>query len=242
MNRSKSKLALAIIMAGALLATAEGVHASIVVPTYDASVSSPNTDTSLFDPTNLVTSVDGGGNHSLTPDVTNGVSLATAQSATFNGGQFSLEWETVGSGGGSYYSSFNPPVLVWDLGAQVNIANIILWQSDLTGNGNQLNGFTLNFGSTDTSFSGPLSNNLLADTNVAQSFALGGVSARYVQMILTSNQIDNESVGGDRVGFGQIRFNVADSVATPEPSSIVLGAIAVAFTIGFARRRRIGSV
>ncbi len=229
MRRSMKAMSIALVVLGTAISTSGRVNATIIDPTFSAAGSSNlNTDTSLFDPTNPT--LNGGG---LSHDVITGDTLASAQTATFNGG-YGFEWETNSNGSGYYFGSNPAPVFVWNLGSQVTLANIVLWQSDLTGNGNQLADFSLRF-SNSASFSGAsFSGTLAADTNLSQTFNLGGASGQYVEMTLLSNHTEEQN-GSDRVGFGQIRF---DTVATPEPSSILLGVVAVAGTLAVARRRK----
>ncbi|MBS0263531.1 MAG: PEP-CTERM sorting domain-containing protein, partial [Planctomycetes bacterium] len=72
-------------------------------------------------------------------------------------------------------------------------------------------------------------------------FDISGVTARYVELTLTSNYHDTigyggGGVGGDRVGLGSIRV---DAAPVPEPSSLAFFSVAslVGTLVVHSRRR-----
>jgi hypothetical protein len=206
--------------------------ASIIVPTY-VSGTSVNSDTSLgFHPTNTTT------NSGLSVALGTGTSLATAQGASFMATGLADFWETI-STGNNYFTFKPPPSLVFSLGADKKLHNLLMWQP-FSGNGNQLSSFTLSYSSDGVTFSGESAFSMAATAQPevpvpAQTFALGGVKARFVQLTLTSNYYGTVSPGGDRVGFGKIRFDgVAD---VPEASTWAM-LIAGFGLVGATLRRR----
>lgn len=211
--------------------TPVAAQAAIIVPTY-VSGTDVNSDTSLgFDPSNTTT--DGG----LSMPVSQGASLATAQAATFGATDFSQFWETVSSGG-NYFDNNPPPSLVFDLGHTATLANLVMWES-FGGNDNQLATFTVSYGTDGVTFV-PTStftlNEIVANMPTpAQTFALGGISARYVELTLTSNHYGEIGVGGDRVGFGKIRFDAAAAVPEAPTWAMLIAGFGLA---GAALRRR----
>ena len=77
----------------------------------------------------------------------------------------------------------------------------------------------------------------LGGTNSAQTFAAGGVTARYVQMTVTDNHVGTAGItgGGDRVGIGELRF---DTSAVPEPTAFCLTTLSLLGLAVVRRRRR----
>ena len=136
------------------------------------------------------------------------------------------------SSGVDYFNLSAPPVLVFDLGADVDLRLIYLWAysegTTFPGDrqGNSLRSFSLRFATAANGTSGfgtsitanptftprPALPTLAGGTAVAQPvqvFDLGStVTARYVEMTLTDNYhgfAGND--GGDRVGFNEIAFD-----------------------------------
>ena len=222
---------LAIAFGSGLVTSAQAV---IINPTY-VSGTNLNTDAGLgFNPVNLTS------DSSLSAPVPTGASLAQAQAAVFTGsGNFGSYWESNSTGGSAYFSSQAAPTFIFDLGSNNTISNIVLWNGYAT-NANQAKGFSLNFSDDGTTFSGFYSDTLAASNvgNVenAQTFALSGISSRYVGLTLTSNYAGAPGMpGGDRVGLGKVRFDVATPVPEPETWTLMLAGIGA---VGFAMRRR----
>ena len=126
-----------------------------------------------------------------------------------------------GGAGNSYYDNDQPlPVLYFDLGANVTLGEISTWGYS-AGNTNGGKDYTLrfatdaeggdatlgdeNYGNTilfSPSFEAGFSP-LARDTEVFEQL----VSARYVEMTITTNWINFEGIpGGDRVGLGEVAF------------------------------------
>ena len=141
------------------------------------------------------------------------------------------------SSGVDYFNLSAPPVLVFDLGADVDLRLIYLWAysegTTFSGDrqGNSLRSFSLRFataadgtGGFGTSITAnpsfttrPALPTLAGGAAVAQPvqvFDLGStVTARYVEMTLADNHHGfTGHDGGDRVGFNEIAF---DSLGTP---------------------------
>ena len=223
---------------------AASASAAIVIPTIaDASGSN------AFNP--ATTTVNGSG---LSGTLANGDSLATALGLThaFNG-DFAQSYVSNASGT-DYFAAGTPPVIIYDLGSDVSLANVILWQyqnnggpgTDNQGNHTRTLDLRINtaaqgfgsFSGTTTSITmlpvednDAIGGNDLGGVNSAQNFALTG-TGRYVQVTFTDNyrNFQGITVGGDRVGLGEIAFN-----AVPEPSAALLGLLGA---VGLFRRRR----
>ena len=147
-------------------------------------------------------------------------------------------WVTAAPGGfpSDYIAVQGSPVLRLDLGQDRPLTEISVW-GDTSSNANGVSQFSLQFA---TDAEGPaghgtsiLLNPVFFPTNndtVRQSFSLGQtVFARYVEFtaddnffIAPGNGSGGETVGGDRVGLGEIAF------AVPEPA----GALCVAVGLG----------
>lgn len=206
-----------------LLITAASASAAIVVPTYDAAASTPN----AFNPATEL--VNGSG---LSSPVNGGDSLASAQAVThLFDGNFGESYVS-NDNGADYFIAGTPPVIVFDLGADTALSDLIFWQYQNNGGngsaiGNQAYTIDVRF-NTDaqgTSFAGAVDQTVTllnttetAGVNSAQTFSTSG-NARYIELTFTDNQIGQSGItaGGDRVGLGEFRVN-----AVPEPSSAAL--------------------
>ena len=158
-------------------------------------------------------------------------------------------WVTADDAGfpSDYITAVGMPVLTFDLGSDVLLSEISIW-GYASGNTNGVSEFSLTF-STDAegvgggaAAAGPfftigdLGTGANDDT-ARQSFGFTPITARYVE--LTAN--DNFFVapgdgsggglpGGDRVGLGEVAFEV------PEPSAVLLTMVGLAGAL--LRRRR----
>jgi hypothetical protein len=195
-------------------------------------------------------------NSGLTPAVNDGDDLTTAAGATHAfGGTFANSWVT--NANAPDYFGVNPPAptFVWDLGSDVNVDNIVLWQYENNGGnfentGNHARTIDLRFNTEadgSASFSGPATTvSMIALVgqelpNFAQIFGLGSPTARYVEMKVLDNHFGdpdslgvNPSVGGDRVGIGELRFDVSP---VPEPGTLGMLCGAILAGLGVFRRR-----
>jgi len=198
-------------------------------------------------------------NSGMTPAVNTGDSLASAQAAVHNYGSFTESWVTVDSTADYFATGFgatNPPSVVFDLGADSVLSNILLWQYQNDGGGvinvgNHTRTLDLRFNTAaqgPSTFSGSATTltmlpvvdgdglgngNDLNGVNSAQTFSLGG-TARYVQLTVTDNYRGFQGIvnGGDRAGLGEVRFV---GQAVPEPGSAGLLLLAAG---ALTRRRR----
>jgi hypothetical protein len=176
-------------------------------------------------------------NSGMTPAVNAGDSLEEAIAAIHaNTGVFE-SWVTEASAP-DYFGGFggtNPPVIVWDVtgAGDTLLLNIILWQYQNDGGGNNQVGnhartIEMQFNTEDQGadvFAGAVTTimalpTLTGDNNIAQAFQLPAGMYRYVQMTITDNHAGdpdgvgvNATVGGDRVGLGEVRFDVISPAA-----------------------------
>ncbi len=229
---------------------AGGPTGTIVAPTFVQSASANLNVFSSATPDNLTN------NSGLDVPVITGNTLDDAEVAVhnFNGG-FGESYVTNASTP-DYFGSNEAPVLVWDLGSQSNIEDILLWQYQNNGGngtsiGNHTQTFELRFSdslsfSGSPAFTGTMANVAqLGGLNLAQTFNLADVAgaqgARFVELTLTDNYFGEPGItgGGDRIGLGEIRFNVSSSEVIPEPATlpmVLAGFLAVARTT--QRRKR----
>ena len=199
----------------AVIAQGSAAQAGIVSATYDAGLSSANSDNGTFPngPNSLVAT------GKLSPDIETGSTLMQAEGATFTAGTLG-GWATK-SDGPNYFANEPAPIIAFKFGTLEQLSNVILWQYDDNGNGNQLKKFSMAFSTNGENFT-PFESigTLAAGTKAAQVFSLANIDARYVEIRLDSNYHANyPGNGGDRVGLGQIRF---DGQAVPEPNSLLL--------------------
>ena len=132
-------------------------------------------------------------------------------------------WVTDAPGGfpSDYIAVAGMPVLVLDLGADVSLSEISVWGYDQS-NGNGVREFSLRFataGDGSAGFGTSVTYNPtflpLNQTTPRQSFAFDqAVTARYVEFTCVDNDFGNV-VGGDRVGLGEIAFQMPGA-GTPQ--------------------------
>jgi len=206
--------------------------AEIIVPTI---VSEANTNPYSTATTDKLTD-----NSGMTPAVNAGDSLASALAAIHaNTGVFD-SWVTNASAP-DYFAASQHPVIVWDLtaGGDMLVGTAILWQYQNDGGGenrvgNHARTIELRFNTEaegSAVFSGPATTITMEPTltggqNTAQDFDLAGQACRYVQMTVTDNHYGDPdglgvhaTIGGDRVGLGEVRFAPMPDVAnTPNPA------------------------
>ena len=211
----------AIVLICSVILTAQTAVGQIVVPTLVAS-QNLSTDAAIGASEGHLT--DGSG---LSSPVPSGATLASASTVTHAFGPTGEQqsWTTTSVLPAlDYYSVAAVPVFVWDLGQDYAVKDIILWQygnhgGGLNRDGNAARTFSLRFNTAAeaTSFSGPaeFSGTMMrvwttGGTNSAQTFTFPAVTARFVELTITDNYFAAPGVisGGDRVGFGEIRFNV----------------------------------
>lgn len=197
-------------------------------------------------------------NSGMSPAVNNGDSLATAQAAIHSYGNYVESFVTVDSTVDYFATGFgstNPPSVVFDLGQDSVLSNILLWQYQNDGGGQTnvgnhtrtldlrfnlaADGATIFSGSATTLTMLPVldgdgdGGNDLGGLNSAQTFGLSS-TARYVQLTITDNYRNFQGItgGGDRAGLGEVRFF---GEAIPEPASA--GLLLLAGSAMFRRRR-----
>ncbi len=141
-----------------------------------------------------------------------------------------------------------PPVITVDLGEDQLLGEISFWGYDDT-NANGVSEFSLRF-ATDAEGTDGLGSSItynptfnpILNATVRQSFDFAElVTARYVEITATDNFFSNGGSGpppgGDRVGFGEIAFEVQVAAQViPEPSST--GAFLALCGLAALRRRR----
>ena len=228
-----------------LASAVASTDATIVVPTLVTSTGA----NPLFGPEQMTS------NSGMSPAIGDGDTLDSALAAThLFGGTANSSWITNGSSG-DYFAPGQPgavttPTFIWDLGADVPLTDVLLWNYENNGGnwtnvGNQARLIEFRFntaGEGTATFDGTATEVILdpvignGSVNAAQPFDLDGLTARYVEMTVLDNHIGTPGVtgGGDRVGLGEVRFSVV-----PEPSSWVLALVAgMGLGIFFGIRRR----
>jgi hypothetical protein len=235
----------------ALMFLGQPGYATIVVPrlvnsgniTRSSVVSPLETDTALGASVENLTNGSG-----LLSPILDGDSLEyarTVEHARGSQGQIWGSWVTVSRS--PYYladlesgESYPFQAFLWDLGATYLVDHILLWQYGNDGgtafrDGNGLSNFLIAAYDVDTppelEFRPPNSrsfnvNRLWPGTgNPAQVFALDGVRARYLYFRMNDNFYPDPQTlgGGDRIGLGEIRFDVSPVPENvPEPSTAML--------------------
>ena len=204
-----------LIPASLLIASALGAHAATFYTI--AGVTSDTAPLDFFPASNLIEGA--------------GVGFDAAEPHNRTSG---LTWVTNAPNGGAG-DYFNPtptprPRLVFDLGSAVPLNEISLWGYADT-NGNGMTDFNLRF-STDGSFGGVFQSfsGMTQPVTPRQSFSFPLVTAQYVELTPTDNLFGVAPPGGDRVGFGEVAFQVV-----PEPSTALFGLLGLSFLL---RRRR----
>ena len=205
------------------LLAAGPLSATIVAPTYVPADSTPDT----FDVASPDRLVDNSG---MIVPVVSGTSLADALAAThIFDGNYQQSWVTQGVAG-DYFASKPNPVLVFDLGQDLEVTDLLFWQYQNNGGngtsiGNWAKDIEIRFNTEaegSTTFTG-----VPADVVLLNYAALGGINqgqqttletpvmARYLQLTFTDNYFGEPGItgGGDRCGLGEFRVNV---VADPE--------------------------
>lgn len=130
-----------------------------------------------------------------------------------------------------YFASNPALVIVFDLGRDAWLSSIVLWQYQNHGGGGGHSGnaartidVRVALSEDGPNFSGSALTTLnvanvhtdLGGKNKAQTFSLGaGVRARYLQFRVTDNYFGQPGIlaGGERVGLGEVRFNVSNGGA-----------------------------
>jgi MYXO-CTERM domain-containing protein len=240
----KKTLSLALFVSA--LASGAGMSA-IVVPSYLDSASSSDSFSSST-PTQLV---NGSG---LSAAVGNGDTLAHALTVThLYDSHYGESWVTNDHSNSDYFAAVSTnPTIVFDLGADYEISDLVIWQYQnsgnspaTTGNAAYTIGVRYNTETDGTDFSStPVAETLtvknvpydLGGTNSAQRFGVAGApTARYIQFEVTDNYrgIGSVTGGGDRVGLGEVRVNVV-----PEVTSVSLLGLGALLGLGLLRRRR----
>ena len=132
------------------------------------------------------------------------------------------------NGGGGYYAPAPDitPLLTLDLGADVPLSEISIWGYSVT-NSNGMRDFTLSFATSDEGPAGAGNRITYQPTFTAQfgetvrdSFPFTEtVTARYV-LLRPLNNWGTEGVapGGDRVGIGEVAFEMPAQVVPPAPA------------------------
>ena len=171
------------------------------------------------------------------------------------GGLFTHRWATTAPGGfpADYFEVADSPVLTIDLGVDQILSEISVW-GYTTANANGVSEFSLRFATDAEGTSGfgtsilfnPVFNPIIDDVS-RQSFSFGeSLVARYVELTALDNFYvspgdgsGGEIPGGDRVGLGEIAFEVTDLVivATPEPMTATLAGMALVVLAATSKRR-----
>ncbi|MGI9240808.1 MAG: hypothetical protein ACR2RV_08405 [Verrucomicrobiales bacterium] len=162
-----------------------------------------------------------------------GASLADLSGVIHTFGVRDLDsWVTNQSLEADYFAAKPAPVLVFDLGADAWLRNLVFWQYEYFSGGTGLSGnaarvIEIRFATSaeGANFSPEAAATATLQSvdfgsggiNFPQFFSLGsGVRARYVQLTVTDNFFGVPGIrgGGDRVGIGEVRFNASDGAQT----------------------------
>ena len=144
-------------------------------------------------------------------------------------------WVTDAPGGypSDYIAVAGAPILIVDLGADIDIAEISVW-GYAAGNDNGVKEFQLRFATEaegeagfGTSITYNPTFNTIKDPVPRQSFFFDrSVKARFVEMTCTATFfVPPGTTGGDRVGLGEIAFE--KFIAPPEPNMVVQESLVV---------------
>lgn len=196
-------------------------------------------------------------NSGMTPAVNTGDSLASALTATHIFGGFEQSWVTNASGSDYFAGGTPAPEFIFDLQTDIVLDAVLLWnyQNDGGGNpdgagfrvGNQARTVELQFNTEaegSASFDGPVTTVFLSPEFAAPNDAQGlglATTGRYVKMRVVDNHFGDPdgfgvhpTIGGDRVGLGEVRFH---GTPVPEPGTMTLVALGAA-AMGFGAWRR----
>ena len=139
-------------------------------------------------------------------------------------------WVTADPGGfpSDYLEAADAPVLTLDLGADVSLSEISVWGYSAT-NGNGVSEFSLRFATSAEGTAGfgqsiaynPTFNPTTDNDTIRQSFLFSeAVTARYVEFTTVDNYFtapgdgsEGGLAGGDRVGLGEIAFEIEPSAS-----------------------------
>ncbi len=153
-------------------------------------------------------------------------------------------WVTGAPGGfpSDFIEVAGEPILVFDLGADLTLAEISIWGYS-TGNANGAKDFSLRFATEaegEAGIGGSISYNpsfaASIDDMMRQSFPFDEVvTARYVELTIESTHITNGGsggpdgpAGGDRVGLGEVAFEKVE--ISPEPRISIADEIELSLT------------
>jgi len=158
-------------------------------------------------------------------------------------GNTGSQWVTDAPGGGAsdYFLSNaaeGDPVLVFDLGADMNLAGLQFWNYNVVGNATK--DFELRFATSATgaNFTGSAANFCAAfDAAGEDLFFQQNVTARFIEMTVTDNWLQ-AGPGGDRVGFADIQFVLASGnpayAGLPSPSALLVNATSTCSVVEIA--------
>ncbi len=165
---------------------------------------------------------------------------ATAGGATHTVGTLTNYWTTTAQGAGDYFANIAPDTLQIDfaLDQAYDITRIMFWGYDpgfgAEATENTPTDITVSYSTDGLVFGSPQTINPTIGAGAAQVFAVTGAPSgtTAVRFLINDNGRDDVGAGGDRVGFGEVRFG---GTAIPEPSSAMLLGIC---GLGLALRRR----
>jgi hypothetical protein len=196
----------------------------------------------------------------LSATLTTGTNAATALTATHGNGIITEAYASPPSGT-DYFVAGTVPVLTFALGGTFNDVNsVVLWNYPIGGTSpqnNSLQTFSLQFysdtgattqvGSTLTGLtiarSLPTSGTGSGPQIAQQVFFPGGIDfdgIAAVRMTLTDNYAGAAGgIGGDRVGFSEVRFTQVQAIPEPATLSGMLLLMGAGFTAQRMRKRRV---
>ena len=203
------------------LALAGTASAAVIVP---VSVSSTGTANEPGDAgTSLSALIDGTGITGTSAD------NATGGGATHSGALANY-WVTTNPTGApdsnDYFADVSGTLqLDFDLDGAYDVTRILFWGYDpgfgADATENTPTDITVSYSTNGTTFGSDQTINPVIGSGPAQSFTVSGAPSgtTHVRFLINDNGHDGSGPGGDRVGFGEVRFG---GTAVPEPSSTLL--------------------
>jgi hypothetical protein len=208
---------------------------TLIAPTSIAYTTTPNQEaTGLFldNETNIIN----GSGLSGSPTLAN---YATIQHAGVTLSTPGNAWATndTGPGGGDFFADGGiAPVFLMALDQTYTLDGIVFWGYHFGGNnGNAPKTVRLELSTTGgASYAAPLDLTISfpGTFNLASTTNFAAADANFLRMTVIDNHFGSGAPGGDRVGIAELRLL---ATPVPEPSSVLLGALAV---LGLMARRR----
>ncbi len=193
------------VAALALCVAGGAAHADLITPVSASSDATANTDTGLG--ASVTALIDGVGfTGTITESNYGSMSLPS-------GNSYNQYWVTVAASTNNYFSSEPNPVIVFDLGDEFYLTDLVAWRYRPVGNASAQT-IDVDVSTDGTTWSDAATITLGNTENVGMRRSLGDTfTATHVRFTVTDN------FGANRVGLGEVRF-LGNPV--PEPASLIL--------------------